>query len=950
MRKINVLIVGVVMMLVCPLAAWPGEMTANQFLYKPAEGARGTLEKQAFDQGLDRVDARLGKEVWIGDPQYGDTLQSVLATLGAAPAVVRVSAGSYNITSNLTVPNTITLKLEQGAMLAIDSGKTLTINGGIEAGPYRVFSGAGNVSLGANISTASAWWWYDGGGDWQPAIQAAINALTSGVVTVPEGNLTVGNTIQEKTNVELRLSAGTVIKPSGDFDVILLVMGSKLSGGRIDVSGVTGYSHGAVHAYSSTFNGARKTYVHDLELIGNPNTFSGVGMDLDGSSGYRVTAFFADNVLINNFNIGINLHASSGGYVNGNVFANIKLSSPTYGIQCLGGGNHFTNIDFQAGTNTQRAFYLGGSNNRLMGMVWDYGTAASSYALEFAVSSNNNTVLCSLDSQYVLDRGQTNRVIGAYDQLSNVPTPATIIPPASYANPSFLGAQDDVLAFCYKNGATITTSPAPTGGAINNVFQLNPLYEADWTAASLPATITIALPQAITPSFMGIKFKIPGRAPHNVTWEVYCPDTSTWYTVKTFINNTSDFLWVQAMDIADTNPRGAISKIRLTLDGTSADYIGVSRIFAYSTINAGTAFVQKGGDTAFDQLGAYNGFLAYGPVKFSHVNAPGACTPTLVNSDGNLGIGNYSYKITLVTANGETEAGTVSNVVTTDATHKQVQLSAIPTGSFTVTSRKIYRTAAGGSSYNLVATINDNTTTTYTDNIADGSLGAAAPTYNTTAGLFYNNGANPVFQITNKAPNSGAALVRFLGGVAPDYLGFFSGTTQQGQIGLGGGGLGLLLRCAALQTLRLDNNNAYALELQQTAIRLTMATSGDSPYEDTKFYRVTTTDATPTALATVGLADGHVYTVQATVTTRCTGGTGANAGKGATYKFIGTFKRDASPVTQIGATTVIHAAEEVSGWDAAFTVSGNNVLVNVTGGAADNMTWHAMVKISGLGS
>jgi hypothetical protein len=315
-----------------------------------------------------------------------------------------------------------------------------------------------------------------------------------------------------------------------------------------------------------------------------------------------------------------------------------------------------------------------------------------------------------------------------------------------------------------------------------------------------------------------------------------------------------------------------------------------------------------------------------------------------------LGIGNYSYKITLVTANGETEAGTLSNVVTTDATHKQVQLSAIPTGDFTVTSRKIYRTAAGGSSYNLVATINDNTTTTYNDNIADGSLGTAAPTYSTTAGLFYNNGNNPVFQITNKYPNSGAALVRFLGGAAPDYLGFFNSTGQQGQIGLGGGGLGLLLRCAATQTLRLDNNNAYALELQQTAIRLTMATSGDFPYEDTKFYRVTTTNATPTALATVGLADGHVYTIQATVTSRCTGGTGGNAGKGATYKVIGTFKRDASSATQIGTTTVVHAAEDVAAWNAALAVSGNNVLVNVTGAANDSLTWHAMVKISGLGS
>ncbi len=46
------------------------------------------------------------------------------------------------------------------------------------------------------------------------------------------------------------------------------------------------------------------------------------------------------------------------------------------------------------------------------------------------------------------------------------------------------------------------------------------------------------------------------------------------------------------------------------------------------------------------------------------------------------------------------------------------------------TERKIYRTIAGGSAFLLLATIADNSTTTFTDNVADGSLGAAAPTSN----------------------------------------------------------------------------------------------------------------------------------------------------------------------------------------------------------------------------
>jgi uncharacterized phiE125 gp8 family phage protein len=62
----------------------------------------------------------------------------------------------------------------------------------------------------------------------------------------------------------------------------------------------------------------------------------------------------------------------------------------------------------------------------------------------------------------------------------------------------------------------------------------------------------------------------------------------------------------------------------------------------------------------------------------------------------------------------------------------QVALSGIPVGGSFVTARRIYRTTAGGSSYLLLATLANNTATTYTDNIADSALGAEAPSVNTT--------------------------------------------------------------------------------------------------------------------------------------------------------------------------------------------------------------------------
>jgi uncharacterized phiE125 gp8 family phage protein len=101
---------------------------------------------------------------------------------------------------------------------------------------------------------------------------------------------------------------------------------------------------------------------------------------------------------------------------------------------------------------------------------------------------------------------------------------------------------------------------------------------------------------------------------------------------------------------------------------------------------------------------------------------------------GNVDNGAHRYLATFVTASGETEAGVVSAAVTVvDKTvNGKVQLTGIPLGGSAVTSRKIYRTAAGGAIYMLLTTIADNTTTTYTDNTADAGLGVGAPAVNTT--------------------------------------------------------------------------------------------------------------------------------------------------------------------------------------------------------------------------
>jgi hypothetical protein len=147
----------------------------------------------------------------------------------------------------------------------------------------------------------------------------------------------------------------------------------------------------------------------------------------------------------------------------------------------------------------------------------------------------------------------------------------------------------------------------------------------------------------------------------------------------------------------------------------------------------GSALVGLEGGTVYD-------VLKEGRLRLtSLVQAP---APILaVNAAaGNLN-GTYYYGVTYVTSDGETECS--ANSAAVSPANQKVDVTLPISASARVTARRIYRTAAGAADSvlkQLVATVNDNTTASYTDNIADGSLGASAPRINTTGGILLENG------------------------------------------------------------------------------------------------------------------------------------------------------------------------------------------------------------------
>lgn len=113
----------------------------------------------------------------------------------------------------------------------------------------------------------------------------------------------------------------------------------------------------------------------------------------------------------------------------------------------------------------------------------------------------------------------------------------------------------------------------------------------------------------------------------------------------------------------------------------------------------------------------------------------GVYPPTMTASFATGSAGNpngaYQYKITYV--NSQSAEGNPSSASTTFVvTSTKISLTCLPIApqSWGVAARNIYRTVTSGATFLRVATISDNTTTTYLDDTADSALGTAAPSDN----------------------------------------------------------------------------------------------------------------------------------------------------------------------------------------------------------------------------
>ncbi len=116
--------------------------------------------------------------------------------------------------------------------------------------------------------------------------------------------------------------------------------------------------------------------------------------------------------------------------------------------------------------------------------------------------------------------------------------------------------------------------------------------------------------------------------------------------------------------------------------------------------------------------------------------------------------------------------------------------------------------------------------------------------------------------------------------------------------------------------------------------------------EDLNGSTVTTSDATLTTLQTIAIPTDTVVTIKTNIKARKTAGAGTGTlGQGCGYERIATYQNIAGVVTIAGVVQSSYTGEAITAFDVALNISGTNVLIQVTGAAADNVTWSSITRI-----
>lgn len=267
-----------------------------------------------------------------GSSYTGGTIQSALSAIGSTNKIkLRLTRGTWIVSSDLTIGSNITLQFDPGAILTDDANNAnLTINGDIVAGPYqRIFdwgNGSGALTGEPKVDKLFAAWF-----GWSESATASNNktyldqaiALSNGQYTIDLG---IGNYNVDPTGGciihtdDMLLGHGfhgtTTLTLTADDDFIHFGTGrAKIRNIKIDASTIAFTSSVMTIDGSLYTMSAQNIYSEHVQLFGPTTTESastGTGIlytiDIeDASTGYGISNTVLKTTYIRGFEYGIRM-------------------------------------------------------------------------------------------------------------------------------------------------------------------------------------------------------------------------------------------------------------------------------------------------------------------------------------------------------------------------------------------------------------------------------------------------------------------------------------------------------------------------------------------------------------------------------------------------------------------------------------------------------------------
>jgi len=487
------------------------------------------------------------------------------------------------------------------------------------------------------IKTAlSAYVIYPVAGDNLAAINAALAAHDR--VYLSGGAWPVSAKVDVPTGKWLELAPTAILQPTTDSDVVQIHQNSKITGGKIDASGLTTFTHSAILVDGADMMWDSKTFIGDIKLVGKSiSTGYGIRFTSTSGSGY-LSLINSSNVIIKTFYKGLCLEAPiAGSWVNGNNFNNYAVDNCGWAVYLDGdtpgngglAGNLLSNFQIQPQPGSIGGIYCSGSINTISCMIWDLGvngTTNNAVTLTSLSSKNKINILNSIwNASHFSDAGYMNVIDGQNSfTFDTAPYAANLTLPSPwfgmvydtvqgnhvYAPTAYIGSQDDVLACATYRYAVTNSGFASTGdtvggaGSYISMFLPGPNTVTSWHNVASPIIINIDLTNETWQygSLIGILFD-EGDIATSIKIEITLSDNS----VQTVLNTTTNTSGIVTVPLQyPVNADSGTKAIKFTMSGQAAGHthIAINRIFGVTSYNFPRCWMPT-----------YGGIF-YGPVTF----------------------------------------------------------------------------------------------------------------------------------------------------------------------------------------------------------------------------------------------------------------------------------------------------------------------------------------------